>query len=426
MVATLAKLPAATSSPDNYLDAQQAASIPGPHPSALWWNPHNLFDLEDGSRIRPLAFRNLFRGHAPASVPRVPQPLRRRTSRNMVTAFDLCFAPDKSVSAVWALSSETLGTRIATAHHQAVLTALRLIVLEFCSWTRVRGAGNAGMPALLLGATFQRIASRAGDPHLRTHCLIFNACQGNDGHFRTIHAAHLYRWYRTAGSIYRNALAWNLTRHAGLAIEPYGADGRQYRIPGVPEELLKLWSSRTRTINKAAADYGPGAYKPAALKQAIATQTGPFNPLSSDPHFNRIQWDLQATPIVGDIPAFRETLIPFREIPDNRPLLSQLRERASSFCPTLSDERPDRRINTLIQAVADWSCGLLVPGAALALSYEHLLPDDRAILDRSRSKPVKPATSVPPLPLRKPPTKRRRTTPANASPTPSRGEPGRW
>lgn len=426
MVATLAKLPAATSSPDNYLDSQESASLPGPNPNGLWWNPHNLFDLEDGGRIHPLAFRNLFRGHAPASVPRAPLPLRRRTSRNMVTAFDLCFAPDKSVSAVWALSSETLGARIATAHHQAVLTALRLIVIEFCSWTQTGRAGSIRMPALFLGATFQRIASRAGDPHLRTHCVVFNACQGNDGYFRTVHSTHMYRWYKTAGSIYRNALAWNLTRHAGLAIESYGADGRQFRIPGIPEELLKLWSSRTRTINKASADYGPGAHKPAALKQAIATQTGPFNPLSSDPRVNHIRWDLQATPIVGDIPAFRETLIPFREIPDNRPLLSHLRERASSFCPTLSDHRPDRRIKSLIQAVADWSCGLLAPGAALALSYEHLPPDDRAILDRSRSKPVKPATSVPPLPLRKPPTTRRQTTPANAPRIPSPGDPGQW
>ena len=414
MVATLAKLPLSAPHADNYLGQQNSASAAGHNPLGSWWNPYGLFGLEHGARVGSRAFRNLFRGHAPLSDRRSPQPLRRSTSRNQIAAFDMCFAPDKTVSAVWALSSEAQRESMASAHHQAVLAALDLIFLEFCSWTRTRS--NDGSHKSIVGrpvaATFERITSRSGDPHLRTHCVIFNLCQADDGYFRTLDARHhLYRWQKTAGSIYRNALAWNLTRDVGLAIEHYGPDDRQYRLPGIPKELLDLWSTRTRTINNAAKRITSEPRNRAALKQAIATRTGPTRPFSSDPHFNDILWELQAVPIVGDLSEFRETFIPFQEIPDTQPLLNRLRERLTSFAPTVSHQRPGRRFKSVIQAGADWSSGLLTPSAALALSYEFLSHDDRADLDQCRSRPAGPATSRAEGPLIKLSTNGKRSTP---------------
>ncbi len=326
----------------------------------------------------------------------------------------MCFAPDKTVSAVWALSSEAQRKSMASAHHRAVLAALDLIFLEFCSWTRTRS--NDGSHKSIIGrpiaATFERITSRSGDPHLRTHCVIFNLCQADDGYFRTLNARHhLYRWQKTAGSIYRNALAWNLTRDVGLAIERYGPDDRQYRLPGIPKELLELWSTRTRTINNAAKRMTSEPRNSAALKQAIATRTGPTRPFSSDPHFNDILWELQAVPIVGNLPAFRQTFVPFQEIPDTQSLLDSLRKRLTAFRPALSDERPARRIKSMIQATADWSCGLITPSTALALSCELLPTDERADLDQYRSRPAGPAREPTNGPFIKPPTSRKRSVP---------------
>ncbi len=395
MVASFAKLPLDAPHADNYLLRQHSAPVPGHDPIGTWWNPYGLFELEDGRQIRSRAFRNLFQGHAPQSERHSPQPLRRSTSRNQIAAFDICFAPDKSVSAVWALSSETLRKHIASAHNQAVLAALHLIVLEFCSCTRTRSDQGlqesiAGKP---IGARFQRIASRSGDPQLRTHCVIFNLCQADDGYFRTLHGVQLYRWHKTAGSIYRNALAWNLTRDVGLAIEHYGTDDRLYRLPGIPKELLDLWSTRARAINKAIGRTVSKARPPATLKQAIATKTGPRKAFSSYPNLNNIVWELQATPILGDLAAFRETFTSFRKIPDEQHHLDNLRERLTAFHSSLFDEPLAKRVRIMIQAAADWSCGLMTPSAALALSYELMPPDDRADLDRYRSRPIGPANT---------------------------------
>lgn len=414
MVATLAKLPLVAPHADNYLGQQSSVQAAGHNPLGSWWNPYNLFELEHGARVRSRAFRNLYRGHAPLSDRRSPQPLRRRTPRNQTAAFDLCFAPGKSVSAVWALSPEAQRHRIASAHHHAVLATLELIILEFCSWTRTRSddGSHKSIVGRPIGATFERIATRSGDPHLRTHCVIFNLCQADDGYFRTLDARHhLYRWHKTAGAIYRNALAWNLTHDVGLAIEHYGPDDRQYRLPGIPNELLQLWSTRTRTINSAAKQTTSEPRNPAALKQAIATRSGPTRPFSTDPRINDILWELQAVPIVGNLSEFRETFTPFQKIPDAQRPLDRFRKRLTSFAPTLSDERPGRRIKTLIQTAADWSCGLLTPSTALAHSYELLSPDDRADLDQYRSRPAGPAKSRAEGPLIKLSTNRKRSTP---------------
>ena len=413
MVASFAKLPLSAPHADNYLRLQNSAPAAGHNPLGSWWNPYNLFELQHGARVHSRAFRNLYHGHTPLSDRRSPQPLRRRTSRNQTSAFDICFSPDKTISAVWALSSEALRDRIASAHHHAVLTALDLIVLQFCSWTRTR-TGNDPYRSVFgrsVGAIFQRITSRSGDPHLRSHCLIFNLCQADDGHFRTLDSRHLYRWHKTAGAIYHNALAWNLTNSVGLAIEHYGPDDRQYRLPGIPNELLQLWSTRTRTIKSAAKQTTSEPRNPAALKQAIATRSGPTRPFSTDPHFNDILWELQAIPIVGDLSEFRETFTPFQEIPDTQPLLNRLRERLTSFAPTVSHQRPGRRFKSVIQAGADWSSGLLTPSAALALSYEFLSRDDRADLDQCRSRPSGPAKSRAEGPLIKLSTNRKPSTP---------------
>ena len=86
--------------------------------------------------------------------------------------FDFTFSPPKSVSIAALVGNDE---RILTAHREAVKTAVG--ELEQFASTRVRQAGvNADRPTgNIVAALFEHETSRALDPHLHTHCIVFNA-----------------------------------------------------------------------------------------------------------------------------------------------------------------------------------------------------------------------------------------------------------
>ena len=111
--------------------------------------------------------------------------LRQKTTRREVGAdgiehqsanrrvfYDFTFSPPKSVSIAALVGGDS---RIVEAHEEAVTVALHQ--LESFAATRVRKNGqcSARTTGNMVAAVFRHETSRALDPHLHSHCILFNA-----------------------------------------------------------------------------------------------------------------------------------------------------------------------------------------------------------------------------------------------------------
>ena len=231
----------------NFFIESQASHICEPHdewnghePDGQWWNPHSLFDIPDRRTVDD-RFLLLFHGFNPS----MPTPSQQSppsfqlfpedTTPDRSAAFAITLAADKSISTLWAITHSEkpeLNQALATAHDTAVRAALDHTILNYCSWgRRARSNATEVLPGKILGATFSHQASQAGNPHLHTHCLIFNLAEIGHRDWVPLHAEPLHEWLQVAASFYRSSMAWDITRKIGLAIEKYGPDNALIRIP---------------------------------------------------------------------------------------------------------------------------------------------------------------------------------------------------
>src|SRR5205807_5036841 len=91
-----------------------------------------------------------------------------------------------------------------------------------------------------VAAAFRQRTSRADDPHLHTHVLIANMCQGSDGRWGALDARLIYAHAKTAGYLYETHLRHRLSSELGVdwsEVENGIAD-----VAGVPEEMIDLFS----------------------------------------------------------------------------------------------------------------------------------------------------------------------------------------
>ena len=258
MVATLAQAASAA----YYLESQRSFRHPneyytaGEEPDGVWFNPEDLFGLEDGGKVDSADFHRLYHGFAPDGSGKLT---RNAGSEKRSPGLDMTFSADKSISALWAIADPELRGGIEQAHNAAARVALEETVFRHCAWTRIRDRDGQiqVLPADIAVAMFQHGTSRDNDPQLHTHCVIFNAARTHeDGKWRAMHQHPVYGWVKAAGAVYRNTLAWNLQQSLGLPMERYGQDGEFSRIKGVPEDLAAHWSKRRAAIVDAANDMG--------------------------------------------------------------------------------------------------------------------------------------------------------------------------
>lgn len=235
-----------------YLEAQEDYYLGGQEPQGLWWNEACHFKFHDRSPICNEAFRALYEGFSPDRSRALAQ---NASGRNRRPGYDICLSADKTVSALWAVAPDWVRVQIEGAQEDAVRAALSLLQ-RHAAWTRRGKGGTAGRERVsLLGATFQHGDSRAGDPQLHTHAVIFNVARRYDGTWGSITAEAIYKWKMAAGAAYRAELAWQLTRRLGLTVERHGARNEFFRVSGVPEAACAGWSKRRAAlIAKAEAD----------------------------------------------------------------------------------------------------------------------------------------------------------------------------
>jgi conjugative relaxase-like TrwC/TraI family protein len=209
----------------------------------------------EGERIEGRDFVRLMEGRHPQGG----EWLRKAgADGGRAGGIDITFSPPKSVSAVWALGTETQRADVEAAHAEAVSEALAHLT-DVVPVVRRRYEGQlVEEPARdLIAAEYRHTASRgvlAGDPpdpQLHSHVVITSAVR-EDGKIVAVASRPIFRSAREVGAYYRSALAHQLSER-GFGIEQgTGNKERYFEIAGVPQGLLDAFSARSREVARAA------------------------------------------------------------------------------------------------------------------------------------------------------------------------------
>ena len=181
---------------------------------------------------------NLIRGYSPDGKTRLYQD----NGRNHMGAQDFTFSACKSASLTMVLNKDEL----VEAHEKAVDAAISFLE-EKAAFTR-RGKNGYQLEKVhsLLVSKHTHYESRAEQPQLHTHCLVYNLCERDDGSWGTLNYQHFYKWKMAAGAIYRCQFAQNL-RKLGYELTQ---EGDFFEITGISDELIEEYSAREREISE--------------------------------------------------------------------------------------------------------------------------------------------------------------------------------
>lgn len=164
-----------------------------------------------------------------------------RNVANRRVFYDFTISPPKSVSIVGLYQDD----RILALHDRAVKQAMA--ELEKFAATRLRKTGqNADCrTGNIVAAAFRHDTSRELDPHLHTHCVVFNATfDRTETRWKALQVEAMYRAQRFAQNCYFHELAKGL-RGLGYEIENRGVS---FALKGVPESVVARFSKRHQQI----------------------------------------------------------------------------------------------------------------------------------------------------------------------------------
>jgi len=168
------------------------------------------------------------------------------TTANRRIFYDFTFSPPKSVSLLALVADDK---RIIEAHNRAIQTALA----EFESFaaTRVRKskADNSRFTRNVISGLFTHDTSRALDPHLHTHCIVFNATfDAVEQRWKALQNYEMLRARKYVEAVYYHDLIRDL-RSFGYAIKSQSRG--DFQIEGVTDSLCRRFSKRHEQINEA-------------------------------------------------------------------------------------------------------------------------------------------------------------------------------
>jgi conjugative relaxase-like TrwC/TraI family protein len=204
-------------------------------------------------RVGAEAFLRLCENQHPASGETLTQRLNstRMDEASYSTAnrrifYDFTFSPPKSVSVAALVGADE---RILEAHAHAVRSALK--EFEAFATTRVRiGKANCDRSTgNFMAAMFTHDTSRALDPHLHTHCIVFNTTfDVVENRWKALQNYELLRARKFAENAYYHELARTLR---GFGYEIRNLARGDFQIEGISEAVCERFSKRDAEIDKA-------------------------------------------------------------------------------------------------------------------------------------------------------------------------------
>src|SRR6266480_2356016 len=203
------------------------------------------------SKVRADDFLRLCENQHPATGETLTQRLNDRrvegdgTAANRRVFYDFTISPPKSVSLAAFLGSDE---RIFAAHERAVRSALREFEAFAATRVRVRGEQSDRLTGNFVAALFTHETSRALDPHLHTHCIVFNATYDPvENRWKALQNHELLRARKFARNVYYHELVREL-KTFGYRIRNQARG--DFQIEGVPEELCERFSKRHAQIDE--------------------------------------------------------------------------------------------------------------------------------------------------------------------------------
>ena len=168
-----------------------------------------------------------------------------RETANRRVFYDFTFSPPKSVSIAALVGNDTT---IVAAHENAVTAALNQ--LQDFAATRVRKNGQCTDRATgnIVAAVFRHETSRALDPHLHSHCVLFNATfDAVEAQWKALQNHDMLVAQKFIENVYYHELARAL-RGLGynIANKPRG----DFEIQGVSATLIERFSKRHQEIDQ--------------------------------------------------------------------------------------------------------------------------------------------------------------------------------
>jgi conjugative relaxase-like TrwC/TraI family protein len=177
---------------------------------------------------------------------RLDRPEQGTESSRRRIFYDFTFSPPKSVSIIALVAEDE---RVLAAHQRAL--AVAIAEFEHFAATRVRRrlANESRVTGNVVAALFTHDSSRALDPHLHTHCIVFNATfDQQEGRWKALQNYEMLRARKYVETLYYHELAKDLQRF-GYKIENHPRG--DFQIEGVPEELCERFSKRHEQISEA-------------------------------------------------------------------------------------------------------------------------------------------------------------------------------
>ncbi|MBW3643395.1 MAG: relaxase domain-containing protein, partial [Actinobacteria bacterium] len=331
-------------------------------------------------QVTPEQLRSVLGGVDPVSG----DVLGGQTRKDRVPGWDLTFSAPKSVSVLYALGGDQVSQAAIAAHREAVAAGIGYLETHATtSRRRVNGEIELVRGEGLVVAAFRHRTSRAGDPHLHTHCLAANAVERIDGGWGALYSPLVYRHARTAGFVYQAVLRAELTERLGVAWGP--VHNGYAEIEGIDRRLLQRFSKRRAEIGEAMAARGETTTR---ASRTATLDTRQAKDYGVDPETLTERWASEAAELGAEVdvrgalgqpapcvtPAHLETIV------------DELVGPTGLTCEQASFDRRD--------VVRGW-CGALPAGAGVDLEAleelaEGFLEEDRvvAVLDsRARLAP---------------------------------------
>jgi conjugative relaxase-like TrwC/TraI family protein len=177
--------------------------------------------------------------------PNTDELLTQRMKANRRVFYDFTLSPPKSVSIVALIASDQ---RVERAHEQATISALRELEKFAAARVRKNGASAYRHTGNIVSAVFRHDTSRALDPHLHCHCVVFNATYDNvERQWKALETYEMLQAAKYAENVYYHELAQELKR---LGYEFQNNLRGDFEISGVSPELIERFSKRHNEIDE--------------------------------------------------------------------------------------------------------------------------------------------------------------------------------
>ena len=159
--------------------------------------------------------------------------------------YDFTFSPPKSVSIAALVAGDE---RIVSAHDVAVRIALAELE-QFASARIRRGKSNSDRrTGNIVAALFRHDTSRALDPHLHTHCIVFNATHDQyEGCWKALQNYEMLGAQKYAENVYYHELAQKLRGFGYTIVNSARGD---FEIAEISAHICELFSKRHREIDE--------------------------------------------------------------------------------------------------------------------------------------------------------------------------------